>query len=136
MEFWLNPSGMTNIWGAAEPNSPITVTTSNGDTRYGWANVGDGGFDIRPDVLLNPGDVITVTAGEGVYPVYIVFPEMSADSDSTSDQVFGHISYSDWNVEIHPDWEPMTTTLTDGAGNFSCAVPGYPPRWERLHPFH
>lgn len=127
VEFWNFASGFTWIWGAANPNQPITITTSSGDTLYGFSD-GDGNYGTDHPTYLYAGDLITATDASGDPPVTIVFPDLQADSDSTSDLVTGHIGYSNWEVEIHPDWnEPMTTTLTDGEGNFSKSFLDIPP---------
>jgi len=130
VEFWLNPSGQAWIWGVAQPNRQVTIQTSRGDTLSGMPDARcDGCFGTEHSTLLLPGDVITVTGGLGIYPVQIVIPEVTANSDSTSDVVSGHISLADWQVEIYPWWnEGMTTTVTDADGYFSHSFMDVPPQ--------
>jgi hypothetical protein len=119
VEFWENPSSETWIWGNVEPNSTVTITTSSGDTLIGSADeLGEFSMDQATDLYW--GDLITVTAGLGIYPVTIIFPDMYANSDSNINQVIGHISYPNREVGIYPWWTGgiSTTVLSDEDGNF------------------
>jgi hypothetical protein len=120
MEFWRNPDGQFSMWGAAKPGYAVYIETSHGYTATGWADP-YGDFGSNRSLLIEPGDIVTVTAGLGELPLVILFPEMLANSDSTNETVSGYLGgYNDWPVEVYPWWdEPMTTTMTGGDGTFS-----------------
>ena len=129
VEFWLLPNGYAWLWGTAQPSHQVTIQTSRGDTLIGWPESVNGNFGTDHSTLLLPGDVITVTAGDGVYPVTIVIPDTWANSDSAAEIVSGHIGLPDWQVEIYPWWKAeMTTTVTDADGYFSHSFMDVPPQ--------
>jgi hypothetical protein len=128
VEFWMVPTNLTWISGGADPNQPVTITTSSGDTLYGWSD-GDGNFGTDHPTYLYPNDLITATAGAGNYPVTIVIPEAWVDGDSANNVVSGHISYPEWYLEIHPwGWSEMVTTTTGVDGTFTKTFGDIPPQ--------
>jgi uncharacterized repeat protein (TIGR01451 family) len=128
VEFWMMPSGLTGIWGGADPNQPITITISTGETLYAFSDE-FGEYSADHQIFLSPGDIITATAGTGGGPVIVVFAELMANSDSAVDQVIGHISYPAWEVEIYPWWgDEMITTTTDMDGDFAETFDDIPPQ--------
>ena len=128
VEFWWSPAGWTYMWGGADPGSNITITTSTGETLYAFSDeFGDYATDYP--VMLAPGDIITTTAGSGDGSVIAILPEMEANSDSSTDQVLGHIAFPDWEIEIYPEWyEGVITATTDVNGDFSFSIGDIPPQ--------
>ena len=130
VEFWMNPNNYVSIWGTAQPNSEVIIKTSRGDTLTGYADALNGNFGTDHATLLLPGDMITVTAGAGIYPVFITIPDVWANSDLTSNTVSGHTGvHEQKEVEIYPWWTgEMYTTTTTVDGDFSSLLPDIPPQ--------
>ena len=126
-EFWNNPSGLTWMWGGATPNQTITITTSGGNMLVCWVDE-DGEFVTDFGVYIYPGDLVTATDELGGYNVMVTFPELQANSDSTTDLVSGQISYPNHEIEIHPDWDDTITTTTDEDGYFTQQFEDIPPQ--------
>ena len=128
VEFWFNPNNMVSLWGNAQPDKQVTIQTSRGDTLIGWPDALDGNFGTDHPTLLLPGDVITVTAGDGIYPVIIEIPDIWANSDSSTDTVSGHTGIAEeMDVKIFPWWTvEMYTTTTSVDGDFSKLLPDIP----------
>ena len=130
VEFWFNPDDYVSIWGNAQPSSEVVVKTSRGDTLYGYTEALNGNFGADHATLLLPGDKITVTAGAGIYPVFITIPDIWANSNSSNETVSGHTGiYKETEVEIYPSWTgEMYTTTTTVDGEFSTIFPNIPPQ--------
>lgn len=126
LEFWNNPSGLTSMWGDATPNQYVTITTSSGNLLVCWVDE-TGYFQTDFGVYLFPGDVVTATDELGAYDVIVTFPELQANSDSTTDLVSGQVSFPNHEIEIHPNWEDVITTTTDEDGYFSAQFGDVPP---------
>lgn len=92
-EMWV-ANGGANMWGHAQSNAPITITTVL--TQYtGMANVG-GDWNIDNIEALEPGATITVTAGAGLLPLDITIPDpFTAYASSITDTVWGRIDALD-----------------------------------------
>jgi hypothetical protein len=112
----------TRIWGCA-PQGPVTVTTAAAEVIFG----NDWNENNFPDTF-DPGDVVTVTAGAGRYPVVITIPDpFTGQIDSVADTVWGQIDALDhaqvevdlWN--IGSQW-----TETDAQGHYSVTYPDIP----------
>lgn len=105
----------TTMWASA-PRGPITVTTKDGTREYGG--------DFRDDQVgtgFLPGDVVTVTAGAGDYPVILTIPDpYIAYASSITKTVWGQIDHLDHEeVEVDLWGFPTVRTATDGDGHFS-----------------
>ncbi len=120
VEFWSNPDGSTWIWGAAQPGYDVNIQVP-GELMTRWADVRCGGcFDTDHPVTLQQDDIVTVSAGDGIYPVNIEFQEAWARSDSTGDYVEGNIGIPGGQVNVCPWWgEDCKTVTSDGDGYFS-----------------
>lgn len=127
-EFWLNSSGWTNMWGEVTTATEVTVwlprepfsLTSSADPSC------SGCFNFPEHAILYPGDVVTVTTSAGDPPVIIqIHDPLEAHADALTGQVWGQIG--DWytrEVEVHTqNGYVITTTATDGVGNFMATWP-------------
>ncbi len=110
----------TRVWGCA-PQGPITVKTALAEMTFGDTCWNENNF---PDTF-DPGEVITVTAGAGLYPVRITIPDpFTGQISSASDTVWGQIGGLDHETVQVDLWGfPSQWTQTDAEGNYSLAYP-------------
>jgi hypothetical protein len=72
--------------------------------------------------LLAPGDLVTISADPGDFPVEITIPDpFTAEVDCTTDEVSGQVGgWYERPVEIHGDWSyGFQEVLSDPSGYFS-----------------
>jgi uncharacterized repeat protein (TIGR01451 family) len=131
-ELWMNLAGSSNMWGQAVPGT-VTITTAYtqvtafADPACGgcWPNGGP-----NPDVgPVQPGDAITVTAGNGLLPVVINVPHpFTAQADSSADRVQGQVGgWTNQIVEIHSYWSGgYKEVATDAAGYYTATYSDVP----------
>ena len=129
VEFWLNPDGLDWMWGQAQEGATVTITTPYLQVVV-WADPACGGcWNLPEPVDINPGDMIHVIAGEGLFPVTIEIPDpLTAEADSDLNEVWGQIGgrAEDW-LAVHGWWDDgYRETTTDAAGNFSVIYPNVP----------
>lgn len=106
----------THIWGCA-PQGPFTIVTKDGT----W-NFGDNCFNEHNlGTGFLPGDIVTVTAGNGIYPVTLTIPDpYVAHASSITNTVWGQIGHIDQEeVEVDLQGFPIMRTTTDSEGHFS-----------------
>ena len=117
----LNVDG-TNIWGCGY-SGPVTITTAGEERTYG-GDCWDDDFDDP----FQPGDVVTVAAGEGTHPVVIHIPDpFTANASSITDTVWGQIDALDHEqVNVNLDDGPDKDVQTDGSGNYSATFSDVP----------
>jgi hypothetical protein len=129
VEFWLDPAGLDGMWGQAKPGATVTITTPLTEVVV-WADPVCGGcWNLTEGIEINPGDTVTVVAGDGLFPAEITIPNpLIAEADSSLDQVWGQIGgrVEEW-VEIHGQWEGgYQEATTDAGGNFGASYPDVP----------
>ena len=117
---WLSPGSHDWIWGNAIPGSEVTIETVS-KTLTAYADPGcDGCWAVSTD--LEAGDTLTVTAGDGLYPVeFSITTPFTALADSDADVVTGQVGgrANDW-VDIEGNWENGYQQITTNAdGSFS-----------------
>ncbi len=123
---WVELELHANNVSGCVPNGPITITTAveqrviDGECFSEW-------FDDR----FEPGDVVTVAAGSGAYPVVIEIPKpFTAQADSKTDTVWGQIGGLDqeW-VEVklcgYETCETQNVQI-DGSGDYSAHMSDVP----------
>lgn len=117
VEFWLNQSSMSDMWGHADPDDTITVTTpyeqfnAYADPSGEWSTGAH---------ALYPGDEIMVEASSG-YSLTVTIPNpLEAHADSTLGQVWGEIGgWYNQDVEVHNWWGgDLLVVQTDASGAF------------------
>lgn len=119
LEFWLNASGDTGVWGNAAPHSVVTLTTPGGQYTFPTDEFGDWNGNISP--ALQPGEGVTATAGTGQYPVIAGIPDpLDAQADSAIDQVWGQVGgWYTQSVQVRGNWpDGGQDVTTDASGNF------------------
>lgn len=129
-QFWLNSSGWSNMWGAAVTGTTVTVWLPR--EPYSLTSSPDptsclGCFSFPTYAFLYPGDVVSVTTSGGDPPVTIHIPDpLEAHADSLTSQVWGQIGgWLTREVEVYTqNGYIITTTTTDGVGNFMTTWPG------------
>lgn len=118
---WLSPGSQDWIWGNAIPGSEVTIETDT-ETLTAYADPNCDGCWARGSIDLEPGDTITVTAGDGLYPVeFSITTPFIAQADSDTDVVTGQVGgrANDW-VDINANWENGYQQITTNAdGSFS-----------------
>jgi len=123
VEFWLNYEGSSSMWGEALPEYSITVTTESGQF-YAFAGADpecDTCWQIDDAGPIQPGDVVTVTAGEGLQPVVVTIPNpVDVGVDPSVNQVYGQVGgWSERPLEVHGNWEDgYQEILTEANGEF------------------
>ncbi|MBN1657619.1 MAG: DUF11 domain-containing protein [Anaerolineae bacterium] len=126
VEFWLEQDGRTDMWGEAQPGSPITITTPY-TTLYTVANLAGNWGTFVGDLF--PGDAVTVVAPPGADPITAVIPDpLTAEADSSTDEVWGQIGgwYSQ-SVQVHGWWDDgYREVVTDLSGNYLATYPDVP----------
>ncbi|HSJ58148.1 MAG TPA: DUF11 domain-containing protein [Anaerolineae bacterium] len=129
VEFWLEQDGRTDMWGNAQPGSPITITTPY-TTVYAFADPVCGGCWGTHVGDLFPGDAVTVVAAPGNDPVYVVVPDpLTANADSSTDEVWGQIGgWLSRTVEIHGWWDDGYREVTSdpATGEYLATYPDVP----------
>ncbi|MBN1180466.1 MAG: PKD domain-containing protein [Anaerolineae bacterium] len=113
----------TRMWGYA-PQGPITITDALTQTV-----LPDGGwFDFQFGDGFDPGEVITVAAGNGLLPVVIDIPDpLSAYASSITDTVWGQIEGAGGQqVNIDLWGYAGRSVQADGDGNYSFTFPDVP----------
>ncbi len=113
----------TRMWGYA-PQGPITITDELEQMVLPWS----GGFDIEFGDGFDPGEVVTVAAGNGVLPVVIHIPDpLSAYASSITDTVWGEIAGAGGqqvNIDL---WDHAGCDVwADGDGRYSFTFPDVP----------
>ena len=116
----LRVANRIDLWGQAQPNSPLTITTPYTEVTAGVR--GDGNWNIYQEgSSIQPGDTVTVTAGDGTLPVVIHVPDpFNVQADSNTDRVWGQIAALD-HQSIEVDLYGYLTKIaqTDGSGYFT-----------------
>ena len=129
VNMWLNLGVSDWIWGHAVPGSDVTIVTPR-DTINAYADPAcNGCWGLYEPIEINPGDLITVTADAGLYPVDFTLPTpLVSHADSVSDQVWGQIGgWDTQTVAIHGWWEDGDQEVTtDASGNFSATYTDIP----------
>ncbi|HET6444592.1 MAG TPA: PKD domain-containing protein [candidate division Zixibacteria bacterium] len=124
VEFWLDRDNTASMWGQAWPDSDVTVTTPYTQIVT-YADPGcDGCWEAGFVGELYPGDVVTVTAADGILPVIATIPNpMEAEVDTDGNMVYGMIGgWFTRPVEIHGNWEDgFQEVMSDGSGGFNAA---------------
>jgi uncharacterized repeat protein (TIGR01451 family) len=129
VEFWLSDDGGSSMWGEAAPGYTVWITTAH-DVYSTWADPDCGGcWGVDDTGLIEPGDVVELTAGDGIIPVVVTIPDpLSAEIDTSSGEVFGQIG--GWNnqpLEVHGNWpDGYQEVAADGAGNYLAFYPDMP----------
>ncbi|MDT8382349.1 MAG: hypothetical protein RQ728_08865 [Brevefilum sp.] len=130
VEFFFNPGSDDWMWGSAKPGTMVTAERDGITLFTTYADPACGGcWNIDEPLDLYPGDIITVTAGEGLSPVVIQIPDpLTAHADSSTDEVWGQIDHLDTEmVEVHGNWEGGYQEIyTDSIGNYSVIYPDIP----------
>jgi uncharacterized repeat protein (TIGR01451 family) len=116
----LRVANRIDMWGQAQPNSPLTITTP--DTEVTTGVDGNGNWNINQEgSSIQPGDTVTVTAGNGTLPVVIDVPApFDVQADSIIDRVWGRIdSLGQQAIEV--DLYDYLTSMaqTDSSGYFT-----------------
>ena len=129
VEMWLNPNGVSHLWGDGVSGRPVTVTTPIA-SYFTFAEPDCSGcWEVDNAGLLEPGDMITVSAGAGLQPVAITIPDpFDAEASSITDQVWGQIDHLDgeW-IEVDMYGGPTISSQTDGNGVIDVAFIDIPP---------
>lgn len=118
----------SNFWGVAQPGANVTVTTMYSET-YAFAEWDcDGCWDIEDAGPVWPGEIVTMTADEGLMPVIFTVPiPFTTEADSDLDQVWGQIDHLDnepVEVDLYGSGGPQV--WTDENGNFNAELPDIP----------
>lgn len=113
----------SHIWVDAA-HGPLTITTATEE----WVGGGDGHWDWNASQAILPGDVITIAAASGAYPVIITAPTpFDVRSSSLTDQVTGQIGgAAHETVQVQMDWLGEQYVQTDGSGSFTATFPDIP----------
>ena len=115
--------GGTHIWGYA-PQGPIVI-----DTATEQHTIPDGGdFDLNINTPFQPGDNLTITAGNGDHPVVITIPTpFTARANSHTEEVWGQVDHLDqeW-IDVDLYGGSHINTQTDNSGNYSATFPDIP----------
>jgi uncharacterized repeat protein (TIGR01451 family) len=111
-----------NLWGCAY-SPPVTITTIYTERVLGWEC-----WDEWFEDPFEPGDVVTVAAGEGILPVVIQIPDpFTAYASSITDTVWGQIDALDHElINVDLDDGPNRDVQTDGSGNYSATFANIP----------
>ncbi len=116
----LRVANRIDLWGQAQPNSPLTVTTPY--TEVTTSVDGNGNWNVnREGSSIGSGDMVMVTAGNGTLPVVIHVPTpFDVQADSITDRVWGHIDALD-HQSIEVDLYGYLTKIaqTDSNGIFT-----------------
>jgi len=122
VEFYFNPGSNDWMWGSAKPDTMVTAERDSSILFTAYADPACGGcWNIDEPLDLYPGDIITVSAGDGLLPVVIQIPDpLTAYADSSTDEVWGQIDHLDNEmVEVHGNWEEGYQEIyTDSNGNY------------------
>ena len=120
---WLSINVNDNYMDGETAVGPITITT-----QYTYSVHGCCYFEWwAPDDFL-PGDVLTVTAGEGIQPVVIHIPDpFTAEANSNTEIVWGQIDHLDqeW-VTVDLYGGPHQMVQTDSDGNYNATFSDIP----------
>jgi uncharacterized repeat protein (TIGR01451 family) len=105
----------TRTWGCAY-SAPVTITTASDQMVIDW----DRCWDVSYTHPFTPGIAVTVTAGDGLYPVVIHIPEpFTGYASSITDTVWGQIDALDHEpVEVDLWGFPTQHVETDGSGHY------------------
>ncbi|MFO7722000.1 MAG: hypothetical protein R6V49_02145 [Bacteroidales bacterium] len=118
--FWHNPWRGTWMWGIAQPDTTLTIQI-NSDVVATVDVDSIGEWGVEYPIEINPGDEIIVTAGTGLEPVMISFPDpITANAGSETNKVWGQIGgrNQEW-VNVNGWWEDGYRELvTDPDGNY------------------
>ena len=109
-----------DMWGQAQPNSTLTVTTAYTEVTAAVDNWGNWNIN-QEGSSISPGDTVTVAAGNGTVPVVIQVPApFDVQADSITDRVWGQIDALDQQA-IEVDLAGYLTKIaqTDGSGSFT-----------------
>ncbi len=123
VNLWLTYGPYDWMWGNAEPDSTVTAERDSSTLFTAYADPACGGCWGLDDPLdINPGDVITLTAGAGVYPVTVEIPDpLTAYADAETEEVWGQIGgWLEAPVEVLGNWEDGYREIeTDASGDYS-----------------
>ena len=109
-----------DLWGQAQPNSPLTITTPFTEVTT-WVDGGGNWNFYQEGSAIGPGDTLTVTAGAGTLPVVIQVPApFDVQANSITDQVWGQIDSLD-QQSLEVDLYNYLTKIaqTDSSGFFT-----------------
>jgi len=130
VNFWFNPGIDDWMWGSAKPGTTVTAERDSITLFTSYADPAcDGCWNIDEPVELNPGEIITVTAGDGILPVVIQIPDpLTAYADSSTDEVWGQIDHLDTEiVDVNGNWEGGYQEIyTDSSGYYSAIYTDIP----------
>ena len=117
VEFWLNQSSMSYMWGHADPGATITITTPREQYNAGADVNGDWGTDAHE---LYPGEVILVVDSLGISVTVTIPDPLEAHADSSLGEVWGQVGgWNNQDVEVHRNWGgDFLLVQTDGTGAF------------------
>lgn len=117
VEMWVGTE-VSNMWGEAAPDSPVTVTTAYTQVTTladDWGN-----WNIPNAGPVYPGDIVTVTAGAELLPVVIAIPDpFTAYASSITDTIWGQIdalAYAPLRVDLYG--YGGKDARTDESGNY------------------
>ncbi len=115
----LRVTNRIDMWGQAQPNGPLTVTTPYTEVTTGVD--GGGNWGINQDGSIQPGDTVTVTAGNGTLLVVIDVPApFDVQADSITDRVWGQIdSLDQQSIEVDLYGYLTSMAQTDSSGTFT-----------------
>ncbi|MFN2228748.1 MAG: hypothetical protein ACK2VA_03170, partial [Anaerolineae bacterium] len=129
VEFWLNETDSSHMWGEAVPGSTVTVTTPLTQV-FALADPGCGGcWNIEDVGMLFPGDEVEVAAGEGLLPVVVTIPSpLIAEVDTAAGEVGGQIGgWDERPVEVHGNWpDGYRQVPSDPSGNYLASYSAIP----------
>ena len=127
VEFWSIGDDHVSMWGAAVPNSIVTIVVPEGTITV--TSDGKGDWSLNDVGHVYPGDVVIATAGAGLLPVVITVPDpYSVQVDTVTNRVWGTIGGAlNERMEVHGYWtDGYREELTDGSGNYLAVYPDIP----------
>lgn len=125
---WLSPGSHDWIWGNALPGSTVTITAPTETIGVFADPECDGCW--AASTPLEQGDLITVSAGDGVYPVsFSIADPFTAVADSTTEEISGQVGgWTDNWIEIYTGWDDNNTFVqTNSSGNYLWTFDDIPP---------
>ena len=126
VEFWLNQSSMSNMWGHADPGAAIIITTPREEFNASADPNGDWGTG---SLELYPGDKITVIASPGYSATVTIPAPIEAHANSALGEAWGEVGgWFNREIEVHRNWDNNPLVVqTDGAGAFVAMDETMPP---------
>jgi uncharacterized repeat protein (TIGR01451 family) len=118
-----------DAWGRAV-SGPITITTATGQYTTNTNPSCDGcdNWRINDVGAVNPGDIVTITAGSGLQPIIVQVSEpFTTMASSITNRVWGHVEGAgNALIEVNPDNLSAREVRADANGNFNAAFPDLP----------